>query len=83
MSSKNPTDTAANSQKMAFGKWNYILMVVGVVLIIIGLFLLSGGRSNDPKVFDETIFNSQRLVVAPLVMLCGFVVEIVAIMKKN
>lgn len=68
--------------KMVFEKQNYIFMAVGVVLILLGLVLLTGGGSKDPEVFNEAIFGTQRIVVAPLVMLLGFVVEVYAIMLK-
>lgn len=67
---------------MAFGKINYILMVTGVVLIFLGFFLMSGGGSNDPKVFNPEIFGTQRLTVAPIVVLIGYAVEIAAIVIK-
>jgi len=69
----------------AFAKKNYLLMGIGILLLIIGFSLLAGGGSSDPNVFSEAIFDTQRLVVAPLFMLAGFVVEIYAIMyrKKN
>ena len=52
----------------AFRKENYILMGVGVLLLILGYVLLSGGGSDDPNVFSEALFNTRRLVVAPLVI---------------
>ncbi len=66
----------------AFRKENYILMGVGVLLLILGYVLLSGGGSDDPNVFSEALFSTRRLVVAPLVILAGFIVEIWAIMKR-
>jgi hypothetical protein len=66
----------------AFGKENYILMIAGVVLIILGFVLMTGGGSNDPNVFNEEMFNTRRLTIAPILILIGFGVEIVAIMKK-
>lgn len=66
----------------AFGKLNYILLVVGIIVIALGYILLIGGGSDDPKVFNYEIFNAQRLVVAPIVMVIGFVIEIFAIMIK-
>lgn len=66
----------------AFGKENYILMVSGVVLIILGFILMTGGGSNDPNVFNEEMFNFRRLTLAPILVLIGFGIEIVAIMKK-
>lgn len=66
----------------AFGKENYILMVVGVVLIILGFILMTGGGSKDPNVFNEEMFNFRRLTLAPIMVLVGFAIEIVAIMRK-
>lgn len=66
----------------AFGKINYILLIAGIVLLALGYILLMGGGSNDPDVFSYAIFNTQRLVVAPLLLIAGFVVEVFAIMIK-
>lgn len=65
-----------------FGKQNYILLVIGVILLALGYILLSGGGSDDPNVFNEEMFNSRRLVVAPLLIVFGLVVEICAIMFR-
>ena len=40
-----------------------------------------GGGSDDPAVFNYAMFDFQRLVAAPIVILCGIIIEIVAIMK--
>jgi hypothetical protein len=69
--------------QFAFNKKNYMLMGIGILLLIIGFALLAGGGSTDPKVFNPEIFNSQRLIVAPLFMLSGFVLEIYAIMYRK
>lgn len=66
----------------AFGRKNYILMIAGLVVLAIGYLLMAGGGSNDPDVFSYELFNTRRLVVAPLVILAGFIVEIFAIMSK-
>lgn len=69
--------------EFAFGKRNYILMGIGILLLVIGFILLAGGGSNDPNVFNPEIFNTQRLVVSPLFMLAGFILEIYAIMYRK
>lgn len=69
--------------ELAFGKLNYILMGVGIALLAIGYLLLSGGGSDDPNVFNPAMFDSRRLVWAPILIVIGFVVEIVAIMYKK
>jgi hypothetical protein len=66
----------------AFGKENYRLLLIGLALIVLGFLLMIGGGSKDPKVFSTGIFNFQRLTLAPLLILAGYVVEIFAIMKK-
>ena len=70
------------NNQFAFGKENYILVLVGLALIAIGFFLMAGGGSDDPNVFSEEIFSTRRITVAPIVILLGFTVEIFAIMKK-
>lgn len=69
--------------QMPFGKINYILMVVGIVMLALGYLLLSGGGSDDPAVFNPAMFDTRRLVVAPIIIVLGLVVEIVAIMYKK
>ncbi|MCK4662397.1 MAG: DUF3098 domain-containing protein [Bacteroidales bacterium] len=66
----------------ALGKENYILLLIGFVIIIIGFFLMAGGASDDPTVFSTDIFSTRRITIAPLVVLFGFAFEIYAIMKK-
>jgi hypothetical protein len=67
-------------QTFVFGKKNYILMGVGVLLIGLGYILMSGGGSDNPEVFNPEIFNTRRLTVAPLILLAGLVLEVYAIM---
>lgn len=79
------TDKSSNSVKsgeFAFGKENYILMIIGLVLLVLGFLLMIGGNSKDPNTFNEAIFSPRRLTVAPILILAGYVVEIFAIMKK-
>lgn len=68
--------------EFAFGRINYILMLTGLALIFIGYVLMAGGGSDDPKVFNPAIFDSQRLVVAPFVTVLGYIVEVFAIVIK-
>lgn len=66
----------------AFGKENYVLMLIGVGLIILGFILMTGGGSKDPNVFNEAMFDFRRLTLSPILILIGFGIEIVAIMKR-
>ena len=62
-----------------FTKTNYILMAIGVIVILLGFYLMSGGNDPDLTKFNEAIFSQRRIFWAPLVVIIGFVVEIVAI----
>jgi hypothetical protein len=79
---EQPLKTPVQNADFAFGKENYRLMLIGLALIAIGFILMIGGGSKDPSQFNPDIFNFQRLTLAPILILAGFVVEIFAIMKK-
>ena len=66
-----------------FKKKNYILLISGLVLILLGIFLMIGGESEDPTKFSEEIFNFQRLTLSPILIVSGFVLEIFAVMLKS
>ena len=66
--------------KMAITPKGLRLMIAGVLVMIAGYILLTGGGSKDPQVFNYAMFDFRRLVAAPLVMIAGIVVEVVAIM---
>tara|TARA_B100000609_G_C17158763_1_gene404961 strand:+ start:483 stop:704 length:222 start_codon:yes stop_codon:yes gene_type:complete len=65
-----------------FGKKNYQLLIAGVIVMAIGFVLMSGGGSEDPNVFSDAIFNTQRLTIGPILILTGLVIEIFAILYK-
>jgi uncharacterized membrane protein len=67
-----------------FTKENYRWMLAGIVLIALGIFLMSGGKSNtDPAVFNkEALYSPIRITVAPILIIAGLVVEVFAIFRK-
>lgn len=67
-----------------FGKSNYLWMGIGLVIILIGFLLMSGGKSENPNIFAENeVYGFRRITLAPILIIAGFVVEIYAIMKKS
>ncbi len=66
-----------------FEKSNYMWMIAGLVIIAIGMFLMAGGKSSDPSVFDrKAVYSTTRITVAPILIVIGLVVEIFAIFRK-
>jgi hypothetical protein len=66
-----------------FSKDNYIWMLAGIVVMAIGMFLLAGGKSEDPSKFSpEEVYSTTRITVAPILILAGLIIEIFAIFRK-
>lgn len=66
-----------------FTKDNFLWMLIGIVVMVIGFVLMSGGKSADPTKFnDDSIYSTTRITIAPILIIAGFVIEIFAIMKK-
>lgn len=57
------------------------LLLAGLIVMISGYILLAGGGSSDPEVFNYDMFDFRRMVAAPVVIISGIVIEVVAIMK--
>ncbi|MCK5816098.1 MAG: DUF3098 domain-containing protein [Flavobacteriaceae bacterium] len=72
-----------NKSEFLFGKRNYIIMIIGLGIIFLGFFLMAGGGSEDPNVFNEEIYNFQRIRLAPTLILIGFAIEVYAILSNS
>ena len=70
-------------QDTLFTKDNYLWMAAGGVVMLVGLFLMMGGKSADPNVFNkDEVYSTQRITIAPILIVLGLLIEIYAIMKK-
>ena len=66
-----------------FTRENYMWMIIGLVVIAIGMFLMSGGRSTDPNVFDQKeVYSARRITIAPLLIIIGLGLEVFAIFRR-
>ena len=76
-------DNSQNSDKrMPFDKKNYALMGVGVLVIVVGFMLMAGGGNHTATEFDWSIYSTRRITLAPIVVILGFVIEVLAIMVR-
>jgi hypothetical protein len=57
-----------NKNKLAFGRQNYVLMLVGIALLMVGFFVMSA----DDQTFG---FGALGLTIGPMIVLAGFIVE--------
>jgi hypothetical protein len=69
-------------QPMPLTSKNYLLMLAGLLIVVLGFVLMSGGGEHTATEFDESIFSFRRITLAPIVVIAGFVFEIFAIMKR-
>ena len=65
-----------------FDKSNYKYVIIGILFIILGFILMSGGGSDNPDVFSEEIYSFRRIRVAPALILIGFGIQVYAILKS-
>lgn len=77
------TTKKATASHSLFGKENYKWMLIGVAFMILGFILMAGGSSEDPNVFNENeVYSFVRITIAPILILAGFAMEIVAIFRQ-
>ncbi len=84
VSSHKPVVHTTPDENILFTKENYKWMLIGAVIMALGFFLMAGGKSADPNVFnDAQIYSFRRITLAPILIVAGLVVEIYAIIKKQ
>ncbi len=66
--------------KMAITPKGLKYLLVGLIVMISGYILMTGGGSEDPEVFNYAMFDFRRMVAAPIVIILGIVIEILAVM---
>ncbi len=71
-----------NKNGFLFESNNYKMLLIGIAVIVLGFVLMSGGGSDDPKVFNDAVFSFRRIRLAPTTVLIGFGVTVYSIFKK-
>jgi uncharacterized membrane protein len=71
-----------DKRNFVFGKENFIILAISILLVIIGFWLMSGAKTTEETGFDPAIFSTRRIVVAPIVTMAGFILVVWAILKK-
>lgn len=71
-----------NDEKMPLTMKNYVLLLVGFVVIVLGFVLMAGGGSESPTEFNYEMFSWRRITLAPILVIGGFAFEIYALLKK-
>ncbi|MEP6928822.1 MAG: DUF3098 domain-containing protein [Flavobacterium sp.] len=70
-------------QQFLFDGINYKILLIGIAVIALGFILMSGGGTDNPKVFSEDVFSFRRIRLAPTTVLIGFGITVYSIFKKS
>ena len=65
-----------NKNKLAFGKKNYILMLVGIAVLAVGFIIMTLDK-------EQYGLGFMGITLGPIVVMAGFVIELFAIMVKD
>ncbi len=77
-----PVETSTSTE-LIFNRQNYVLLMIGAALLIVGMLLMTGGAQPDPNTWDPDIIYSKRItLLAPMVIITGLIIGIVAIFKR-
>lgn len=72
----------ANPATFAFGRENYLIILAGIGVLVLGYLLMVGGGSANPNEYNPEIFSARRITVAPITLIIGFLLVLYGIMKK-
>jgi hypothetical protein len=77
---KGARSRKADPSQMAITRRGVKFLIIGLLVMVAGYILMMGGGSKDPQTFNYAMFDFRRLVAAPIVIICGVIIEIVGIM---
>lgn len=72
-----------DKKNFVFGKENFIILAISILLVIVGFWLMSGAKTTEETGFNPAVFNTRRIIIAPIVTMAGFIMVVWAILKKT
>lgn len=75
-------DSRTREERMPFVKRNYLFILIGGLIVVLGFLLMLGGQSTDPNIFNEEVFGFRQITLAPIVVMLGFFFVIFAILYR-
>ena len=71
-----------DKRPMPFVAKNYALMGAGLLVVVVGFILMSGGGDHTVTEFDWSIYSTRRITIAPIMVLMGFVIVALGIILR-
>ena len=66
-----------------FKKNNYKILIVSLLILFLGFILMIGGGASNLDDFNPAIFSFQRIVIAPIIIIIGYIGMIVSIFYND
>lgn len=80
---KNPSAAGPQEDpRMPLMRRNYLILLIGFGVILLGMLLMAGGGSDSPDTFNEAMFSWRRITLAPILVVGGFALEIYGLLKR-
>lgn len=76
------TSNKDHSLHVSFGRINYYIMIAGLLVLVLGYVLMGGGKQSGAEFNEEEIYSFTRITLAPILVVLGFIIEIVAIFYR-
>jgi len=73
MAQKNTPVKETTQEPFVFQKSNYMVLILSIVIVVLGFIIMAG---------DTDIYSSSKIVIAPIIVLIGFAIGFIAILKK-
>ena len=72
------------NKRMVLKRKNYLFIVIGCLVVLLGFILMSGGGTENPEEFNEqALFSFRRITLAPFLVIAGYIVVLFGILKKE
>lgn len=69
--------------RFAIPKENVLYLIIGLAVTVLGYLLLMGGGAESPDVFNYALFSVSRMYIAPLLIVGGFVFDLVVLLRRK
>ena len=73
----------SNQNKFLFGNKNYLLLFISILVIATGFILMIGGGGINDTDFNPDIFSNRRIIIAPIVIIIGYILIGVSIFYND
>ena len=72
-----------NKSPFLFKHHNYWILCVGLLLLVFGFLLMTGGGGLTDSDFNPDIFSTRRIIISPIIIIMGYLVILFSIFYND